>query len=293
MVLYYILALITATIGGFTPVLKKNYVNNTRNIVTNGDIYLIVNITAATLYFFLLSGCNVPLNLPTMIFSMVFAVIGYFSVLLGLVAYNYAAVVYITVISGALGTILPFLYEYIFTDIVFTPQKIISVFFRVLAIGVILLFNRTERVSKKGILICLICGIIAGASGITVRMYARFPGVESDGSFFFWTNIFHLPLILWGVLKKTNIKTIASDMKHIKWYNYVFALGGMLINNAITFVSIEIMRQISGTVYSVISGSMSLLASAVISAFIYKESVTLQTFVSVLLSIVAVVLSLI
>ncbi|MBO5452705.1 MAG: hypothetical protein J6A69_01935 [Clostridia bacterium] len=291
--MYYILALITAVISGFTPALKKNYVTNTKDVKTNGDIYLIVNISAATLYFFLLSGCNVPLNLPTMIFSMVFALFGYASVLTGLVAYNYAAVVYITVISGALGTILPFLYELIFTDIVFTPQKIISVFFRVFAIAVILLFNREEKISKKGILICLFFGIIGGASGILVRMYARFPGVESDGSFFFWTNVFHFPLILWGVLKKTNIKTIVSGMKNIKWYNYAFALSSMVINNAITFVSIEIMRHISGTVYSVINGSIHLLASAFMSAFIYKESVTMQTFASVILSIVAVILSLI
>ncbi len=291
--MYFSLAIITATLSGFTPVLKKNYVTNTRNVKSSGDIYLLVNIVAATIYFYILSGGNVPLNLPTLIFSVVFALIGIISVLLGLIAYNYAAVVYMTVISGAMGTILPFLYELIFTDVVFTTNKIISVLMRVLAISIILLFNRGERISKKGILICVICGIIGGASGITTRMYANFPGVESDGSFFFWTNVFTLPMIFINTFRRASFETIKRDFKSIKGYNYFYALGSMLINNAITFVSIEIMRHISGTVYSVINGSLQLLAAAFISAVIYKENVTLQTLLSVLLSIVAVALSLI
>lgn len=290
--MYFILALITSTLSGFTPVLKKNYVTNTRNVKNSGDIYLLVNICSATIYFYILAGGNVPLNLPTFIFSVSFAIIGIFSVLLGLIAYNYAAVVYMTVISGALGTILPFLYELIFTDVVFTTNKIISVMVRVLAIGIILLFNNGERITKKGILICLVCGIISGASGITTRMYANFPGVESDGSFFFWTNVFTLPMIFINTFRKANLATVSKDFKNIKFYNYIYALGGMLINNAITFVSIDIMRHISGTVYNVINGSIHLLAAAFISAVVYKESITLQTFLSVLLSIVAVVLSL-
>ena len=290
--MYYVLAIITAILSGFTPVLKKNYVTNTRSVKNSGDIYLLVNIVAATIYFYILAGGNVPLNLITLIFSVIFALIGILSVLFGLVAYNYAAVVYMTVITGALGTILPFLYELIFTDVVFTTNKIISVFMRVLAISIMLFFNKGERVSKKGILICILCGIISGASGITTRMYANFPGVESDGSFFFWTNVFTLPMVFINTFRKSDFQTVKNAFKSIKPYNYFYALGSMLINNAITFISIEIIRHISGTAYSVIAGSVNILTAAFISAVIYKESVTLQTLLSVLLSIVAVVLSL-
>lgn len=291
--MFYIFALITAIAGGFTPMLKKNYVINTRSVKSSGDIYLFVNIIAATLYFYILAFGKVPLNTPTLVFSVVYALLGVVSVLYGLKVYEFAPVVYITVISGATGTILPFLYELLFTDIVFSPFKITSVFFRVGAICLILFFNRKEKITFKGMIICLAFGIIGGLAGVLVRMYARYPGVESDGSLFFWTNVFTIPMIFINLFRKTKIKTFLTEMKQIKAGNYCYALGGMLVSNAITFVSIEIMRHISGTVYSVINGSVHLLASAFISAVIYKEKITKPTAISVALSIVAVVLSLI
>lgn len=290
--MFYLIALFSAVALGFCPVLKKNYVNNTKDIKTSGDIYLFVNILAATIYFYILALGKVPLNMPTFVFSVVYALIGVFSVLVGLVAYNYAPVVYITVISGALGTILPFLYELLFTDIVFSTNKIISVFLRVAAIGVTLLFSKDKKITAKGMLICVVFGVIGGAAGITTRMYARFLGVLSDGSFFFWTNVCTLPMIFINLFRKGKFSDIVKDFKSIKGYNYAYALGTMLVSNAVTFISIEIMRHISGTVYSVISGSVNLLIAAFISIVIYKENVSKQTIVGVMLSIGAVVLSL-
>lgn len=289
---YYLLAIITACAGGSTTILKKNYVNNTKNIERSNDIYLLVNITVATLYFYFLSGGNVPLNLSTLIFSVVYALIGLFSVIVGLVSYNYAAVAYITVISGALGTIIPFLYELLFTDVIFSTSKIISVFFRIMAISVILLLNKKEKVTKMGVLLCIVLGLISGAAGVTTRMYATFPGVESDGSFFFWTNVFTLPMIFISCFKKGTVKKLAEDFRKIKKLNYVYALGSMFINNAITFVSIDIIRNISGTVYGIISGSLQLIMATVISLFVYRERLSVKTLISVGLSIIAVVLSL-
>ena len=289
---YYLLAIITACVGGSTTILKKNYVNNTKNVKRSNDIYILVNIVAATLYFYFLAGTNVPINLPTLIFSVVYALIGMLAVTVSLVSYNFAAVAYITVISGALGTIIPFLYELLFTDIVFSAGKITSVFFRIMAISVILLFNKKEKVSKTGVFLCVVLGLISGAAGVTTRMYATFPNVESDGSFFFWTNVFTLPMILISCLKKGSVKELVADFKKIKKINYVYSLGSMVINNAITFVSIDIMRNISGTVYGILSGSLGLIMATIISLLVYKERLSFKTLISVGLSIIAVVLSL-
>lgn len=291
--MYYLMAIISACAQGFTPILKKNYVKNLRKVKLNGDIYLLVNIAAAVVYFFILAGGKVPLNVPTFAFSAVYAFLGFLSVIYSLIVFNHASVVYITVMTGSLATIIPFLYELIFTDIVFSPAKIVSVFCRVAAICVMLIFSDDKRISVKGMLLCIISGVINGLSGVVVRMYARAPGVLADGSFFFWTNVITLPIIFVNILRKANAKELADDFKKIKPINYVFALGGMLVGNAVTFVSIEIMRHISGTVYSVINGSISLIASAIISVAIYKEDVSAKTYISVLISIVAVVLSLI
>ena len=291
--MYYLISIISTIIGSCTRILQKNYVNNTKEIKTSSDIYMFVGIITATIYYFFLAGGKVPLNLPTLIFSVVFALIATLSVYMRLIAYNYATLVHINVISGALGTILPFLYEFLFTDIVFTQNKIISVFFRVMAICVVWLFDREKSQTKKGILICIILGIISGAAGITTRMYANFPNVESDGSFFFWTNIFTLPMIFIKIFRKTDVKTFTADLKRIKFYNYLLILGDIFVSNGITFISIDIMRHISGTAHSIIGGSIGLLATTFISSVIYKEPIYLQTVISVILSIVAVILNLI
>ena len=42
--MFYLIALFSAVALGFCPVLKKNYVNNTKDVKSSGDIYLFVNI---------------------------------------------------------------------------------------------------------------------------------------------------------------------------------------------------------------------------------------------------------
>lgn len=291
--MYYLMAIISACAQGITPIFKKNYVKSSRNVKLNSDIYLLVNITAATVYFFLLAGAKVPLNMSTLLFSAVYAFIGYLCVVYNLIAFKYASVVYVTVITGSLCTIMPFLYELIFTDTVFSTAKIVSVLCRLVAICMLLIKNEDRKISLKGAVFTLLTGLTGGLGSVIVRMYSLAPDVTTDGSLFFWTNVFTLPIIIINVLRKAKPKELAEDFKKIKPANYALALGGMVIGNAVTFVSVEIMRHISATGYNVINGSVSLLTSAFVSTEIYNEDATAKTYISVLISIAAVVLSLV
>ena len=210
-----------------------------------------------------------------------------------LIAFKYASVVYVTVITGSLFTILPFLYELIFTDTVFSTAKIVSVLCRIAAICMLLVKNEDKKISLKGAIFTLLTGLMGGMGNVLVRMYSLAPNVTTDGSLFFWTNIVTLPIILVNILRKAGARELVDDFKKIKPANYALALGGMIIGNAVTFFSVEIMRHISATGYNVIGGSVSLLASAFISTVIYNEDATAKTYISVLISIAAVVLSLI
>ena len=211
--------------------------------------------------------------------------------MLSMVVYNHATIVYITVFSGA-SMILPFFYELIFTDSAFSLCQYIAVGLRILAICVPLFSMGEESITKKGLVLCCLIFFTGGLSGIINRMFASHPNVTSDGSYFFWINVFLLPSAIINIFCKARPRELYADFRKIKFRYFLLMLVPAVINNAVNFISIELIRQLTSTVYSILNGSVAILVLTFLSVVVYKERLTSKAGVSLALSLGAVILSL-
>lgn len=267
-------------------IFKKNYVNNTSDVKASLNIFMLLTHIIAAGYFFILAKGSVPLNVPTAIFSAMYAATCLSSVWFTMVGYNKTNLVYISVFSGAGSVIIPFILELCFSSQSFSISQILSVALRMLAILIPLFSGKRD---KKGLTICIILFLICGVSGILPKMYAENPMVLSNSSFCFWTNIFIIPFVVILVLKKDGIKQLSSDMKKIGLINYAYIFSGTAISNISSLMLLYILTFVSATVYSVLSSSCGLILTALVSRLIYKEKLTKQILLSAAVSVLAII----
>ena len=294
----YLLVIIRTLISGGTTIIDKNYMMGTGAVKSNFDIYAIITYPLATLWYLILANFSVPLNFVTFFFSFALAFISLTVTWCSMVGYNYATITYLTVFSSAGGTVLAFLYEWIFTDDTFSLCMILSIVARMLAVFVPLIYAKKEKaMGLKGFGFCMLYFLLTGASSILMRIYVDTPNVMSTASMCFWVNIIILPVAFTKIFmsafkdKEGGIKRLASDAKLIKPKYYVWMVVSMLIANVSNIIGYDIVKLIGGTASAVIGGSFGMIVSVAISVFVYKEHASKQAVASAVMSVVAVILS--
>lgn len=287
----YILAVIRSLVIGMTTIFNKNYMTNTKDVKLGLDIFMIISYPIALMFYFVLSGCRIGANMPTLIFAFVYAFISIASNIVSLVGLNYATIVYMNIFSAAGSTVILFLYELLFTEDMFSTWRIMSVFMAIFAVCIPLIFNRGNgSMSKKGFVMCLAYLLISGTAGIVSRMYVSRSDVMSTSVFCFWTNVVIMPIIFTNILRKSSVKALAADARLVGVKNSLYVVGNAIFGNMMTIVSLEIVRLLGGTVSSILSGTLNMMSTSLVSVLVYRERVTHQTLFSIIFSIAAVVM---
>lgn len=286
----YLLILFIVLLNCGSLIFNRKFARDTQDIPYSYEIYSLLLFPLATVYYFVLAKGNVPLNWPTFLFSVVFAVICLGSNLFNIRALRSVNIVHITIFDGAGATILPFLFEAVLLQEAFSVYKVLAVILRLIAVSIPLLFLKQKRGgSARGIFICLMLFIIAGAANIITRLYGDHPNVYSDSSFCFWTNVFILPFALFRALKAANFQTIKAQSRKIPIRDYLYIILTMALTNLATLLAIDAVRQIGATLYSVLSASVQIVTYTLLSVFAYKEKLTKATVLSVIFSILAII----
>ena len=297
----YMLIFVLTLVGGIGTICRKNYAKDNINVKHALNLYMLIAHPLAAVYFLIMAGGQVPLNMTSFWFSFVYAWICMASMLFTMLAYDRINLIYISVFSGAGAMVVPFAYDLI-CGVRFSVYNYIAVALRIAAVLVPLAFNKTKN---RGLIICIILFFVSGAAGIIPKIYGAWQGVVSDESFCFWTNIVILPIVVVLILsqlkngKKTNedahqatgrFRELWDDTKKIKVSGYIYIMIATLTANIGSLASIGIMRMVSPTVYAILSSSMGLFVTAAISRFIYKEEIKKKEIISLALSVGAVVL---
>ena len=288
----YTLLLIISVAQGIRLVLTKKFSSDTKHIKNAMNVYMLIIHPLAALYYFILAGGNTPLNWPTFWFSLIFGLVGVGVTGFNMIGYRYASLIYISVFSGAGATVIPFLFELLLGREFFSVPEILSVILRLAAVCIPLLgIKKGGKSTKTGFLICALLFFLSGAVNIVYKLYGEYPGVHSDESFCFWTNVVVLPFIVAMVFKQAGFRSLLASAKKIKPVDYVCVIASMIIGNFCGLISIEALRMLSATVYSIVNSSLVLVITVIISMTLYKEKLKKETAISVLLSILAIVLS--
>lgn len=284
----YLLILFLLLMGNVNTIVGKNYTKKSMRIKTANSIYILLAHPVAAIFFFIIAGGDVSLNLPTFLFSCAYGLVSIFSVILTFRAYRETNLVYMSVFSGAGSFIIPFFAEWLFWKVPFSALNFISVFLRITAIFIPLFFDKEKR---KGLIVCMLLFCLSATSGLVTRAYTLTPSVLPTSSWFFWTNVVVLPMITIAVLAKEGPKTVASDVKQMKPVLFLLIIFATALSNVSSLISVRVIAMLGTTIYSIISSAMGMVLTILLSTLIFKEDIKKPTYISAALSVTAGIIS--
>ena len=282
----YLMIVAICLLGGADMIFKKKYMSDNRHVKNSLNIYMLLAHPVAMLYFFMMAGGSVPLNVPTFWFSFAFAWTCMGSLVFTMKAYNRVNLVYVVVFSSSGAVILPFIFDLMCGE-PFSVWRYCSILLRLGAVGLPLLFNRGKL---KGFLICIMVFLADGVAGVIPKLYGGWDGVAGDASFCFWTNVIIMPIVLCLIFAKSKPEEIVEAVKHIRPVGYIYILILVVTTNLASLLSIDVMRSTGATMYSILHSSFMMVITALISKLIYKEELKKEVALSLVLSIGAIIL---
>lgn len=285
----YILIFIICIINIFINVTRKIFAKHTEHICTSKEIYLLLAHTIAVISFFAMAKGNVPLNTATFLFSVVYAVIAIVSVMVTLTAYNRVNLVYVGVFSGAGAIIVPFVIELLFRNETFRFNQYLSMITALISVVMPLIFEKNK---KRGNFVCIILFFVSGAANIIPKLYTDYPGVVSDTSFFFWTNVISLPMLIGCILHSGGTK-VFENFRKISFLDYIFAISATILGNVVSRMSFKVLTLIPATTYTIITNSLGMVFGILASIFMFKEKPSKQAYICAATSILAITLNVI
>lgn len=281
----YLLILLRTLIYSSGNMMRKNYVRGTAGLRSSTDIYMLVAHLFASVFLFALAKGSVPLNLTIFLFAAIYAAVCGASAFVSTVAYKTVNYFYVSIFSGAGGLLVPFAYE-LCTGVTFGMGKILSVLFRVAAILIPLLFQK-EKIG--GIGLCIMLFFTSGVGTVVMGIFSASSVADQSASMFFWTNLFILPVVLVQLLRKYKVADLVADMKKVKPRHYLYIMAPTAINNVASLLTVLILQMVSATISTVISSCCSIVLAAFLSVVVYKEKMTLQAKISMVLTMLSAI----
>lgn len=269
----------------------KQFTMKSIDVEHSSHIYLLVTSIVAMLFFAIKVGFQLSVNLPTIIYASVLALLSILSNILTLKSLGKMDAVTISVFSGAGSIAIPFLFGALFLNEKVNGFKIIS-FFLLLVVVIKPLMKRTKAKTEDwtGCLYCVLLFFVGGAATVFFKLYAVAENVMSDETLCFWANVLMLPFVFVSLLK-TDRQSFFSDVRKMTKGVYLIAVISVLISNSTSLLEIYVLQYMDLTLFTLLKNPVSLIMTAILFRIFYGEKMTKEKAFSVGLSIVALVLN--
>ncbi|MBQ7120477.1 MAG: hypothetical protein IJO09_09700 [Oscillospiraceae bacterium] len=296
--MYLMLVLYCAlTVGG--TVLMKIFQKTTSSGMFYLIMYNIINALFACGFFFVSAGFKINLNLPTIIYAVVYALIICINLSAQIVAFSKVSVSVVTVVSMAGGILFPSIFGIMWFDDNITWQLVVSSIL-IIAASILPFVSKNEdknekkRFSLAAMLICFMMSVLAGVSTILVKLYAVDTSVCDSTSMFFLTNvaivvICFVALAIYMIRNKNyGFKEVFRAFSPIQLLNIVSKTA---VVNVASIVQVLVLAEMSASTFSVLSSSICLVGTGLASALIFREKQTKGAIFAMILALVAIIIN--
>jgi len=293
--MYLMLVLYCAlTVGG--TVLMKIFQKTTSSGMFYLIMYNIINALFACGFFFVSAGFKINLNLPTIIYAVVYALIICINLSAQIVAFSKVSVSVVTVVFMAGGILFPSIFGIMWFDDNITWQLVVSSIL-IIAASILPFVSKNEdknekkRFSLAAMLICFMMSVLAGVSTILVKLYAVDPSVCDSTSMFFLTNvaivvICFVALAIYMIRNKNyGFKEMFRAFSPIQLLNIVSKTA---VVNVASIVQVLVLAEMSASTFSVLSSSICLVGTGLASALIFREKQTKGAIFAIILALAAI-----
>ncbi len=273
--------LMTANTG-----LTKVFQRSVRFDLKSMAMYNLVNALLACGIFFASAGFRIRVNLPTLVYALVYAAIICVNLSAQILALALVPVPVTTLMSVAGGVLIPAVFGLVYYGEPLTWRLLLSVGL-ILTATALPLGGGVGAVGLKGAAACAVMFLLGGASVILVQLYSRDTVVCDANSFFFLTNLVIALLCLALILCRREGSGFRELLHLFSPKQLGMIAGKTALANACSMLQVPILRQMAASTYAVLNSSLSLLGSVALSAFWFREKQTKKGLLAVLLAIAA------
>lgn len=288
----YLLFAVSVLLGFLNQTLGKYFQLGFKMDFRHFILYNLINASLATVYFFAGNKFLLHMNLTTLLFSVVYALLVMVSLIISIVALSKVSISLSQVSSTAGSVVLSAMFGIIVLKEAVSINLILSVMFMLLSVAIPYFSFRGSN-KKGGGIISAVLFINAGLSIIIQKIYTKTPGVCEANSFFLMTNIIIVlicAVILMYLRLKNGRNNVSLGQMFTKKQLGIIA-SRTLLSNVSSVISIIIIANMNISVYTVMASSLTLVAAAANSKFVFKERLHLSEWISMGCAVCAIFLN--
>ena len=301
----FLLIIFIATTGG------KIFGKLCCNLVVGGSVsnyafYQIASGTVACIFFLISGGFKLQINLPTAIYSIIFALVVAISVVT-LAAYRLTNISMVTILSSTVSIIGTSLLG----ALVFSEKVGLRTILRIviMLVAVVLAFLDSEKnakndskkdekkkgLTKRTVLILAIVMLISlfcnASSTIITKFYALDTRVVDENSFFFFTNVALVILAaiafaVDGALHHDHFKSAITMLNPKK---AITLAGNTVCSNIVSLIGVPLLALIDVSVYTPIMSAFGII-TGVVASLLFREKLGVLSYIAAVVACVTVVL---
>ena len=241
-------------------------------------LYVLITGSIASVFFFIMSGFNIKTNIPTTIYSVIYAAIVVLVHFSSLLLYRELDVSSATVLSSTLTLVMTFVAGVLFLKESVGTFDILRCAIMIMA-SVLLHFPQSKNnktglhINIKGLFLVLIYTAISVSASVIANLYSKDERVFDSNSFFFLTNVFVVIFMLAAIVfvTKGKMSLLSRELKAFSAKGYILTAASTVSSNLGSLVQILIFASGDGiTLYTPIAGALGLISTGLV-AVLLKE----------------------
>ena len=300
MIVLWLSLIALSTLGG------KAFTKLCSNAVTGGSrvrylFYLTVNASVACVFFWISGGFRVQVNSLTLLYSFLYALVVFLSLVSSLLIYRYATVAGVNIITSLLGLVVSVGVGLA----VFSESLDFSKILRILVMMLAALFvfldakgERTVQTESRGkrkhlafLAVLAVTAVVLVSNAVIVKSFTLSTRVTDENSFFFLTNAVMiallLPLLFFSALRDRESFRRAAILLHPR--NLIVLSGNTVCSNIGSLAGIRLMAEIELSVYTPIVSAIGVL-SGVVGSLLFRERLGGFSYLAAAVALLAVVI---
>ena len=288
----YLLLFVSALLMTANTALTKLFQKTTPSGVFHMLVYNLINAAFACVFFWVSAGFKINMNIATVIYAVVYALIICVNLSAQIFAFSRAPVSVVTLMTMAGGVLLPAVFGIVKFGEMLTLKLAVSSVLIIIAAVLPFVGKKGEKkaFSASAVAMCALMFVLSGLSVILLKLYALDERVCDSESMFFLTNA-AIVVICIAVLAVMGIKSEEKGFsgKILRAYTPLQALNIVsktALANIASVLQVIILAEMAASTFSVLNSALTLLGAGIVSALFFREKQSVPSVAALVLAIV-------
>lgn len=293
----YLLLFVSALLMTANTALTKLFQKTTPSGVFHMLVYNLINAAFACVFFWVSAGFKINMNIATVIYAVVYALIICVNLSAQIFAFSRAPVSVVTLMTMAGGVLLPAVFGIVKFGEMLTLKLAVSSVLIIIAAVLPFVGKKGEKkaFSASAVAMCALMFVLSGLSVILLKLYALDARVCNSESMFFLTNA-AIVVICIAVLAVMGIKSEEKGFsgKILRAYTPLQALNIVsktALANIASVLQVIILAEMAASTFSVLNSALTLLGAGIVSALFFREKQSVPSVVALVLAILAIAIN--